>query len=130
VAARPAPIASAAAKIGTGEAASCAQISPSDADIGGGPDCNVGDREGGVGGCNTARAGAGDRCSTVGGLGRSGPGTTKLVDSARAAPVVEVVPRADGVAPMAATRVTSAGVCPTMDRGSLSRALHAAIRVK
>jgi hypothetical protein len=92
-------------KTGTGEAASCAQISPGDADIGGGPDRNAGDPEGGAGGCDTARAGSGDRCGALGGLGRSGPGTVALADSARAAPVA--VP---GVAPMEAARVASAAV--------------------
>jgi hypothetical protein len=60
VAAGPAAVASAAAKTGTGEAASCVQISPGDADVRGGPDRNAGDREGGAGGRDTARAGAGD----------------------------------------------------------------------
>jgi hypothetical protein len=62
--------------------ASCAQISPGGADIGGGPDRNTSDREGSAGGCDTARAGTGDRCGTVGGLGRSGLGTAALADSA------------------------------------------------
>jgi hypothetical protein len=76
-----------------------------------------------------ARAGAGDRCGAVGGLGRSGLGTATLADSARAAPVVEEVPGADGAAPMAAARVALAGACPAMDPGSLSRVLCAAIGV-
>jgi hypothetical protein len=50
--------------------------------------------------------------------------------SVGAAPVAEAVPGADGTAPMAVARVASARACPVMDRGSLSRALRAAIGVK
>jgi hypothetical protein len=110
VAAGSKPVASAAAKTGTGEASSCTQISPSGTDVGGGPDRNMGDREGGVGGHDTARAGTGDRCGAVGGLDRSGPGTAVLADSARGALVAEVVP---GAAPMAAARVASVAVSGT-----------------
>jgi hypothetical protein len=99
VAAGLAPVASAAAKTRTGEAASCAQISPGSTDVGGGPNRNAGDREGGAGGCDMARAGAGDRCDAVGWLGRSGPGMAGLEDLARVALVVEAIPGADGAAP-------------------------------
>jgi hypothetical protein len=92
-------VASAAAKTGTGEATSCAQISPGGADVEDGPDRNAGDQEGSADGRDTARADAGDRCGAVGGLGRNGPGTAALADSARAAPVAEAVPR---VAPIVA----------------------------
>jgi hypothetical protein len=81
VAAGPTPIASAVAKTRTGET-SCAHISPGGADVGGGPNRNASNREGGADGCDTARAGAGDRCGAVGWLGRSGPGTAGLADSA------------------------------------------------
>jgi hypothetical protein len=107
VAVEPLPVASAAAKTRTREAVSCAQISPGGANVGGRPDHNAGNREGGTGGCDTAKASAGDRCGAVGGLGRSGPGTMALADLARAAPVAEVVP---GAAPMAVARVTSVAV--------------------
>jgi hypothetical protein len=66
----------------------------------------------------------------MGGLGRSSPGTATLANSARVAPVAEAVPGADGAAPMAVARVASVGACPAMERGPLSRALHAAIGVK
>jgi hypothetical protein len=99
LAAGPAPVASTAAKIGTGEATSCAQISLGGADVGGGPNRNAGDWEGSAGGCDTARVSAGDRCGVVGWLGRSGPETAGLADSTREAPMVEAVPGADGAAP-------------------------------
>jgi hypothetical protein len=82
VAAGPTPVASAAAKTGTGEAASCAQISPGGVDVGGGPNRNTGDREGSAGGHDTAKDGAGNRCDIVGWLGRSGLGTAALADLA------------------------------------------------
>jgi hypothetical protein len=104
VAARPPPVALVVVKTRIGEAATCAQISPGGADVRGGPDHNAGDQEGCVNGHDTARAGAGDRCGTVGGLSRRRPRTA---DSARAAPVVDAVP---GAAPMAAARVASAAV--------------------
>jgi hypothetical protein len=85
VAAGPTLVASATAKTGIGETTSCAQVSPGDADIGGGPDRNTGDRKGGADGCDTVRAG--DRCDAVGGLGKSGPRMATLVDSTRLAPV-------------------------------------------
>jgi hypothetical protein len=110
VAAGPAPVASAAVKTGTGEAASYAQISLGGADVGGRPDRNMGDREGSASGRDTARADAGDRCGAVGGLDRSGPGTAALADSARAAPVAEAVP---GAALMATTRVALVAVLGT-----------------
>jgi hypothetical protein len=53
-----------------------------------------------------------------------------LTDSARAAPVAEVVPWADGAALMVAAQVALAPACLAMDRGSLSRVLHVAIGVK
>jgi hypothetical protein len=59
VTAEPAPVASAAAKIGTGEAASYVQISPSGAAVGGKPDRNVDDQEGGAGGLGTSGPGGG-----------------------------------------------------------------------
>jgi hypothetical protein len=116
VAAGPAPVASAAAaKTRTGEAASCAQISSGGVDVGGRPDRNVGDWEGGAGGRDT-----GDRCGAVGWLSRSGPETMALADSARAGPMAEVVPGATGRTLMAVAQVASARACPTMDQRSSS----------
>jgi hypothetical protein len=102
-------VASAAAKTGTGEATSYAQISPGSADVEDGPDRNAGDQEGSADGRDTARVGADDRCGAVGGLDRNGPRTAALADSARAAPVVEAVPR---VAPIAAALGTHRPITP------------------
>jgi hypothetical protein len=82
-------------------------ISLGGADVKGRPNRNAGDREGGAGGRNMARASTGDRCGAVGGPGRSGPGTVGLADSGRAAPMAKAVA---GVALMATTRVASAAV--------------------